>query len=259
MLNIDILLLSLFLVDTIPKKKFEEFRRIMQYSNSSRDYQEANMRVRMPCMKCVNGKRSLVSLPPGTECAGCGLHLGGREAQTQLQFPFLPWLTSQPRLLVRSPASPIIHDNVGSPWITTCGDKEKCLRTGVAKQLQRYSRESFSFIKFLSSSEQCNGCLRYSVKTHKCSECLSVRYCSNDCLARDWRNHREPCRILRLTQTSVLGNKQRNKSLATSQAILNKLDPYLHPFWGKDVNRFTYEDRSMKNFVKLTADLKIKK
>ena len=185
--------------------------------------------VTRPCKKCVNARTSLVALPPHTQCAGCGLLLSGREAQTQLQFPFLPWLTSQPSLTVRFPASPIIHDNFGSPWITTCGDKEKCLRAGVAKQLQRYSREGASFSKFLSSSEQCNGCLRYSVKTHKCSKCRSVRYCSNSCLARDWPNHRQPCQILRQSQTSVLGNKQRNKSQATSQAFLTKLDPYLHP------------------------------
>ena len=183
----------------------------------------------VPCMKCVNGKTALVSLPPHTQCAGCGFHLSGREAQTQLQFPFLPWLTCEPSLTVRFPASPIIHDNFGSPWITTCGDKEKCLRAGVAKQLQRYSRESASFSKFLTSSEQCNGCLRYSVKTHKCSECLSVRYCSNSCLARDWSNHREPCRILRQTQTAVLGKKNRNKSEAASQALLLEMDPYISP------------------------------
>ena len=189
------------------------------------------MRMTVPCIKCVNGKTALVTLPPHTQCAGCGFQLSGREAQTQLQFPFLPWLSSptQPTLIVRFPASPIIHDNVGSPWITTCGDKEKCLRTGVAKQLQRYSKESLSLMKFLSSSEQCNGCLRYSVKTHKCSECLSVRYCSNDCLARDWSNHREPCQILRQTQTAVLGKKDRNKSEAASQAFLSKMDPYLVP------------------------------
>ena len=183
----------------------------------------------LPCMKCVKCVRKvLVPLPPLTRCVGCGLQLSGREARTQLQFPFLPWLTGQPALIVRFPASPVIHDNVGSPWITTCGDKEKCLRTGVARQCQRYSQESSSFLRFLSRSEQCNGCLRYSVKTHKCSLCLSVRYCCAECLAQDWPNHRETCRILRQSQTSVLGKKERNKSQETSQGLLLKLDPYLY-------------------------------
>ena len=184
----------------------------------------------LPCMKCVKCvKKILVPLPPLSQCVACGLHLGGREAQTQIQFPFLPWLTRDPTIIVRFPASPVIHDNVGSPWITSCGDKEKCLRTGVAKQLQRYSKESLSFMKFLSRSEQCNGCLRYSVKTHKCSLCLSVRYCCNDCLALDWTNHKESCQILRQSQTSVLGKKERNKSQATSQALLIEMDPFLCP------------------------------
>ena len=166
------------------------FRKIVQYFHNSQDYHDASEGLKLPCPKCVKSRSVLVALPPQTQCVGCGLHLSGREAQNQLQFPFLPWLTSQPTLIVRFPASPLIHDNVGSPWITTCGDKEKCLRTGVAKQLQRYSKETFSFMKFLSSSEQCNGCLRYSLRSHRCSLCLSVRYCSNECLAQDWPNHR---------------------------------------------------------------------
>ena len=165
-------------------------------------------------------------LPPDTDCADCGLHLTGR-AQTQFQFPFVPWFSDEPQhLLVRFPGSPIIHDSVGEPWVVTCGE---CFMAGLKKQMERYSVEGRTLVQFLSRSEQCNGCLRYSLKTHRCSLCLSVRYCSNDCLARDWTNHREPCRILRQTQTSVLGKKDRNKSQETSQALLIEMDPYLRP------------------------------
>ena len=168
----------------------------------------------------------LLLLPPATQCAACGLHLSG-PAQAQLQFPAVPWFSDEFGLFfVRFPNHPIIHDSVGEPWIVTCAGRD-CATAGLGIQWERYSTEKATLIQFLSSSELCNGCLRYSVKTHKCSRCLSVRYCSNDCLARDWRNHREPCRILRLTQTSVLGKKDRNKSEDTCEALLLQMDPYL--------------------------------
>ena len=196
---------------------------IIRYSKLSLNYIEKEKEKPKPLAEGDND--TMILLPPDTDCADCGLHLTGR-AQTQFQFPFVPWFMYAPeRFLVRFPNSPIIHDSVGEPWVVTCGGE--CFNAGLKKQMERYSVERRTWLKFLSKSEQCNGCLRFSLKTHRCSLCLSVRYCSNDCLARDWTNHREPCRILRQTQTSVLGKKDRNKSQETSQDLLLKMDPYI--------------------------------
>ena len=229
---------------------------MLRYSKLSLNYIEKEEERLKSLVVSDNGV--MILLPPDAHCAACGCHLTA-PAQTQLQFPFVPWLNEPGHFLIRFPNSPVIHESVSEPWVVTCG--ENCFMAGLEKQMLRYSLERRTLVKFLSSSEQCHGCLRYSLKTHRCSECRSVRYCSNSCLARDWPNHREPCQILRQSQTSVLGNKQRNKSQATSQALLSKLDPYLDPFWDNDVNSnsCTKPDRSIQHFLKLTVDLKIKK
>ena len=202
---------------------------VLHYSKLSSNYIEKEEEKQKPQVDGDND--TLIPLPPDTHCADCGLHLTG-SAQTQHQFPACPWFNYEIEyLLVRFPEIPIIHDSVGEPWVVTC--EENCSMAGLEKQMERYSLEGRALVKFLSSSEQCNGCLRYSLKTHRCSLCLSVRYCSNSCLARDWPNHREPCQILRQSQTSVLGKKNRNKSQATSEALLRKLDP----FTSSQVNR----------------------
>ena len=214
--------------------------------------------MKVPCLKCIKCKEVLCPLPSHTRCVGCDLSLDGKEGQHQLQFPLVPWLSSEPTLIVRFPASPVIHDTSGPSWIVSC-DKEKCLRNGVAQQMQKYAREGFSFLKFLSSAEHCNGCLRYSVRTHKCSECLSARYCSNECLARDWTNHRPVCEFLKHTQSQVLGSKERKKSPTTCQEMLKEMDPYLDHFLEEDQNNMKQRDLTIDKFLKLTDGLKIKK
>ena len=201
-------------------------KELLQYCKLSSNYTEEEEEKQKPLVGGAN--HPLTPLPPDTRCAACGVHLRG-EAQTQLQFPAVPWFSDEaPMFFLRFPGRPVIHESVGEPWVVTCAGKG-CVAAGLKKQTERFSLERTTLVKFLASSEQCNGCLRYSVKTHKCSECRSVRYCSNSCLARDWPNHRQPCQILRQSQTSVLGNKQRKKSQATSQSFLTKLDPFLHP------------------------------
>ena len=198
---------------------------VLQYCKFSSNYIDKEEEKQKPQVE--GDSDTLILLPPDTHCADCGVPLTG-PGQAQHQFPGVPWFSDEPRMfIIRCPDRPIIHDSFGYPWVVTCS--ERCVSVGLKKQFERYSAERTTLVKFLSSSEQCNGCLRYSLKTHRCSLCLSVRYCSNSCLARDWPNHRQPCQILRQSQTSVLGNKQRNKSQATSQAFLTKLDPYLHP------------------------------
>ena len=47
---------------------------------------------------------------------------------------------------------------------------------------------------FLIETRVCYGCSRHSMRTHRCSRCRKARYCSQDCLNRDWEEHQVRCR-----------------------------------------------------------------
>ena len=71
----------------------------------------------------------------------------------------------------------MIHDQdfVNKP-IVSCGDLQSyCSNQGI-KIAEFYEfKEASTFVYFLQHSRLCQGCQRYSVNTHKCSKCLSVR------------------------------------------------------------------------------------
>ena len=90
---------------------------------------------------------------------------------------------------VRFPDKPIFYDN----RLVSCGDREDCIRRVINMQMRRYEHQGRLLHEFLSHSVLCNGCIKYSNKTHKCSRCRAVVYCSQDCLNADWESHKTVC------------------------------------------------------------------
>ena len=127
----------------------------------------------------------LKTLPDNTACCFCGIHIGGQEAQLQLQHRFHPWFaltTYKPKEVpvryerFKNWLFPIIHeqDLVKKP-IVSCGSLQFCSNEGIKMAGYYEFKEGSSFVYFLRHSRLCQGCQRYSVNTHKCSKCLSVR------------------------------------------------------------------------------------
>ena len=135
------------------------------------------------------------TLPDSAKCFGCQRRFGGRKAQEQVQFMGLSWFCTKEEdsghyIHVRFPDKPILYDN----GLVSCGDREDCIRRVVSLQMRGYEHQGGLLHEFLSHSLLCSGCIKYSNKTHKCSRCRAVIYCSQDCLNTDWESHKTVCR-----------------------------------------------------------------
>ena len=127
----------------------------------------------------------LTVLPNNTRCCLCHTNLGRRKAQQLIQHRFDPWFdwtSYRPRdVPVRygrfiNIGFPIIHeqDLVSRPVIS-CGRMVWCIQEAAMIAEFYQFKESSAFVYFLQHSRVCEGCRLYSVSTHKCSKCLSVR------------------------------------------------------------------------------------
>ena len=160
-------------------------------------------------------------LPAGVSCAACQVSLAGQEAQHQLQHPTLPWLADYDQedlVLLRFPGRPVIHDkSPGKGLIATCG-VSSCISLGLAHQNKRLMEEAKLLLPFLSEAQLCSGCLRYSVRTHRCSACLTARYCSSECLAGDWARHQAAC----------LASREENRPTLPTSRLEGDLNNFLY-------------------------------
>jgi len=150
----------------------------------------------------------LVQLPEGTKCIICYQNLEGKKAQWYLQNKVASkpecvlWKT-EPNAAVEDLLAlrygfdlPIIFFFNSEGYKVCCSGtykKHLCLEKMLQLKSEWYQllyKQSFTFgIK----SEKCKGCLKYSLQSHRCSDCKSVRYCSNGCLQDDWKFHEVDC------------------------------------------------------------------
>ena len=174
-------------------------------------------------------------LPDDAKCFGCQRRFGGRKAQDQVQFQGFSWFCSRDedsgRLIhVRFPEKPILYDN----RFVSCGDREDCIGSVVSMQMKRFEEQGSLLHEFLSHSLLCNGCIKYSNKTHKCSRCRAVVYCSQECLNADWESHKTVCQPGSETGTKgVMERRRLQRDLKTSHqhhsmSIIARLDPLLY-------------------------------
>ena len=173
--------------DNIPQKKEENF-------SNSRIFCEMALKKLRERVKIVYPRFSrehplypkyLQTLPENTECCFCPTQIGGQVAQQQLQHRFHPWFALTSYKPKENPVRyhafkqwlfPIIHEQeiVKKP-IVSCGNLQWCSNEGIKMTGFYEFKEGSSFVYFLRHSRLCQGCRRYSVNTHKCSKCLSVR------------------------------------------------------------------------------------
>ena len=220
-----------FNLDSIPEHKVEKFSHLFEYS-SVYDFHLADQLV------AETPLRMTVVLPPDCRCYGCKRDLGGAEAQYQNQFPSpaLANLVPSQTFQVKHPEMPVLHQKISrSFFLASCGDRPDCVAKVTAAQLKFESYEAELLIDFLSHSWLCNGCLRYSMKTHRCSKCKSVLYCSQLCLEKDWKNHKFSCQVLDDAETEVRSSRRLNaegraRHERQAEFILGRLDPFLFMF-----------------------------
>lgn len=62
--------------------------------------------------------------------------------------------------------------------------------TSIDERIAAYAK----FQEHRSSKSWCAGCLTYSKDLKKCSSCKSARYCSQQCLRADRKQHKQKCR-----------------------------------------------------------------
>ena len=182
----------------------------------------------------------LTLLPAGVTCLACQRSLGGARAQHQLQHPNLAWLadTDYQRMNLvnlRLPGRPVIHEKseAGGEMIVTCGTPS-CISRGLEEQDERLREEGREVVEFLSRGQLCSGCLRHCLSTHRCSQCRSVRYCSNLCLQEDWTRHQSACRGEgrdRLGSRRLQGAEQHNHQL-NCHLFLYRCDPMMYLTYG---------------------------
>ena len=90
----------------------------------------------------------------------------------------------------------------------------------VSRQMRRYEKDGSLLHEFLSHSLLCNGCIKYSNKTHKCSRCRAVVYCSQDCLNADWESHKTVCQAGAGSSSGFMDRRRLQTDLKTAHQIL---------------------------------------
>ena len=174
--------------DNIPKKKEENFYNTRIFCEMALKKLREKVKIVYPSCSKEHPlfPKHLKTLPENTKCCMCSSSIGGMKAQQQIQHRFHPWFaltTYKPKDIpfryerFKTWTFPMIHDQdfVNKP-IVSCGDLQSyCSNQGI-KIAEFYEfKEASTFVYFLQHSRLCQGCQRYSVNTHKCSKCLSVR------------------------------------------------------------------------------------
>ena len=133
------------------------------------------------------------TLPAQTFCVGCQTDLGGRKAQLLLSQPLCD-IWAEDFSLTRVAATPCVIEMANMPRpIITCGRFQACNKRAKDLYLRFLCDEMRAVLPMMLDGRICSGCSKYSLKTHKCSRCLKVRYCSQACLSQDWKYHQVRC------------------------------------------------------------------
>ena len=169
-------------IRSIKKKKLSKYRAL-------KPFYESGLRVLNSSTDgTLDNLAHRISFPPGTRCVGCQGDLGGKEAQLALML-------KEDSEVVRVPGAPCVLDmSDTAKTIVVCGDHEDCSARAKELHQQLLLKETRALMEVLPDTRICYGCSRYSLKTHRCSRCREVRYCSQDCLNQDWREHKIRCR-----------------------------------------------------------------
>ena len=173
-------------MESLKEKKPRKYRALEPfYNNGQRLLAAVSVR--------RNPANNRATLPGRTLCVGCQTDLGGRKAQLVLSQP-LANIWSEAFSLTRVADTPCVLEMSNQPSpIVTCGRQASCDRRAKQLHLQLLGEEKKALLDVLSEARICDGCSRYSLKTHKCSRCRRARYCSQLCLSEDWKFHRLRC------------------------------------------------------------------
>jgi len=142
----------------------------------------------MPWPQMVNGSLAFV-LPPGTRCESCHAPLLGEAAMFTEDADTLPLLY------------PYVGDN--GAIVACCSPvlKSSCWVDYENKNFDIQLRENDDLSQklveettlFGTQSRDCDLCLKSSLKSQRCSACLSVQYCSLACQRKDLDFHKTVC------------------------------------------------------------------
>ena len=102
---------------------------------------------------------------------------------------------------------PLALGNSEEPSLVCC-PSPSCVKTGLRLQREELKEETAAITAFLWSAQQCDGCLRWSLLTHKCSVCRGVRYCGPQCQRDNWRVHKLLCSHLAERGDCRLGSRR---------------------------------------------------
>ena len=189
-------------VDSIPEKKSKDLEKFRKFHQSA-------TQILAQSSKFLDGfhEHPNVYLEPGSKCVGCQKDLSGVEAQPQVHHEFLPRLFKVNLDNLNYKKIPIVLGNFEEPKLVCCPNLS-CIKTGLRLQRGELKLEAEANTAFMWSAQQCDGCLRWSLVTHKCSVCRGVRYCGPDCQKDNWRIHKDLCSELAGRGDCRLGSRK---------------------------------------------------
>ena len=226
-------------IDCLSAKQKDSFPGLVETTKLSL----ASLAAEVPTMLPSKTGRYLLQIPEDARCICCSERLTGGQAQYQTQYPEAacmlvlkvpPGESYRERMLLQEGAVGVFHpSSLQQPLILTCSNKESCLAEGFRLQCERAHSEFSALRHFLVKSQQCEGCLRFSLKTHKCSRCRAVRYCSQLCLNTHWSLHQESCQQRQQAGPGAdlgsrkLKGKSKKENLAVWERMLEAWDPVM--------------------------------
>jgi len=182
-----------------------------------------NVQVPLDCDGGYDTNKSRATLPPNTRCVGCHRDIGGSRAQLLLGRDI--WAPGYK--MIKIAGTPCVLEMMDSPRpIVTCGKDERC--NNRAKELYHkfLGDEMMPLLEVLPDCRICDGCSRYSLKTHKCSRCRSARYCSQDCLSQDWKYHKLRCQEVEREELSISKKLEGEARQEYSRECFNRIVNY---------------------------------
>jgi len=178
---------------------------------------ENNLWSRFKLWPTLVGQRLMVLLPDRIRCLTCKTDLAGQVFEMSLPNDAMKKLSSNanwPNLI------PEVAEDGGFIVFCPFTLNGRCIMTWFRDQNQdHYADYKKEMELFVQDARHCCLCLKLSLSSHRCSDCLAAQYCSTECQKKDLHFHRTVCSTWANDQNKKLASSRKQKKILKMSKI----------------------------------------